>query len=66
MEIKRGGEGENETKKRKEKKTKYLNQNIFVWNIPREQEICLSLPILQQTTRWVLHEDASETEQLKR
>lgn len=46
-------------KEKKENKTKYLNQNIFVWNIPREQEICLSLPILLRTIRLALHQDVS-------
>ena len=38
---------------------KYIKQNIYVWNIPRELEICLSSPILLRTIRLALHEDAS-------
>lgn len=38
-------------------KKKY-KQNVYVWNIPREQEICLSPPILLRTIRLALHEDA--------
>ena len=38
---------------------KKKKKNIYVWNIPRELEICLSSPILLRTIRLALHEDAS-------
>ena len=48
-------------KTNKQTRERNVNQSqyIFVWILPREQEICLSLPILLRTIRLALHEDAS-------